>query len=157
MDNDLPAYGYVTKEATHVFSYLASRAAERIGLIGRLAQTFGGGYSWIRTGWFEPTGLPEQKQVIMQLFFLKIFFPLGGYFTWDFDSPVVKTKLEVVINMFVAWQDNPRKYLQDIKDYKTQLEPLWQGLSSALGFSKEFHEPKPFRDEVQVITENLFS
>src|ERR1700752_2087674 len=47
MDNKLPTYGYFTQEASYVFTYLGSRAGERLGLIGRLAQTFGRGYSWI--------------------------------------------------------------------------------------------------------------
>src|SRR6201993_2080388 len=53
MENKLSTYGYFTPEAGHVFTYLASRAGERFGLSYKLAQTFGRGYSWIRTGWFD--------------------------------------------------------------------------------------------------------
>lgn len=63
---------------------------------------------------------------------MKIFFPLGGYFKWDFNSPVVKTKLRAILHKLVAWQDNPRSYIQDVKDYKDQIEPLWRGLSLAI-------------------------
>ena len=134
MEGKLPTYGYHTQEAAYVFTTLASRAVERLGLIGGLAHTFGSGYSWVRTGRFDPSGIEEQKHVIKQLFFYKIFFPLGGYFNWDFNSPVVKTKLQVVLLKFTTWQDNPDIYLQDVNDYKEQLEPLWRGLSLALGF-----------------------
>ena len=134
MEGKLPTYGYLTQEAAYVFTTLASRAVERLGLIGGLAHTFGSGYSWVRTGRLDPSGIEEQKHVIKQLFFYKIFFPLGGYFNWDFNSPVVKTKLQVVLLKFTTWQDNPDIYLQDVNDYKEQLEPLWRGLSLALGF-----------------------
>ncbi len=133
MEEKLPAHGYFTQEASYVFTTLASRASERIGLRGSLAHTFGSGYSWIRTGWFDPTDM-EEEHLIKQLFFLKIFFPLGGYFNWDFNSPVVKTKLRVILLKFTTWQDEPSKYIQDVREYKSQLEPLWHGLSLALGF-----------------------
>ncbi|MGE5443967.1 MAG: hypothetical protein ACM3SR_05105 [Ignavibacteriales bacterium] len=148
MKNKLLTYGYFTQEAAYVFAFLASKAAEKLGLVGEMAQTFGRGYSWVRTGRFDPYGIEEQH-VIKQLFFMKIFFPLGGYFNWDFNSPVVKTKLRAILHKFVAWQDNPRGYIQDIKDYKAQIEPLWHGLSSALDFSRDFPELIPFKEEVR--------
>lgn len=134
MDNKLPKQGYFTQEAAYVFTILASRAGERLGLIGRLAQTFGRGYSWVRTGWFDPYGI-EEHQIIKQLFFMKVFFPLGGYFNWHFDSPEVKTKLRAILHMFAGWQDNPRRYIDDVRRHRDQLEPLWSGLSLALDFS----------------------
>jgi hypothetical protein len=134
MENKLPIYGYCTPEAGYVFVTLASKAGKRLELTCRLAETFGSGYSWVRTGWFDPNGIEEQKHVIKQLFFFKIFFPLGGYFNWDFNSPVVKTKLKAISYKFATWQDNPSGYLQDIRDYREQIEPLWRGLASALGF-----------------------
>jgi hypothetical protein len=131
MDDKLPTHGYFTQEASYVFTNLASRASERIGLGSELAHTFGSGYSWVRTGWFNSSDL-EEEHVIKQLFFFKIFFPLGGYFNWDNNSPVVKTKLKVVLLKFTRWQVDPSSYIQDVQDYKYQLEPLWRGLSSAL-------------------------
>jgi hypothetical protein len=131
MEIKLSTYGYFTQEAAYVFTYIASRAAERLGLKGEMAQIFGRGYSWVRTGCFDPFEI-EEHHVIKQLFFMKIFFPLGGYFKWDFNSPVVKTKLRAILHKFVAWQDNPRSYIQDVKDYKDQIEPLWRGLSLAI-------------------------
>ncbi len=134
MEGKLPTYEYLTQEAAYVFTILASRAVERLGLIGGLAHTFGSGYSWVRTGRFDPSGIEEQKHVIKQLFFYKIFFPLGGYFNWDFNSPVVKTKLQVVLLKFTTWQDNPSSFIEDVRDYREQIEPLWRGLASALSF-----------------------
>jgi hypothetical protein len=140
MENKLPTHGYFTPEASYVFTTLASRASERLELGGRLAQTFGSGYSWVRTGWLDLSGMEEQKHLIKQLFFFKIFFPLGGYFNWDFNSPLVKTKLKAVFYIFATWQGNPSSYIQDVKDYRSGLEPLWHGLSLALDFPRKFPE-----------------
>src|ERR1700758_922088 len=134
MENKLSSYGYFTQEASYVFTSLASKAAGRLGLIGGMAQTFGRGYSWARTGWFDPVGI-EKQHLIKQLFFMKIFFPLGGYFHWDFNSPSVKTRLRAVLYRFILWRDNPRSYVQDLRDCNAALEPLWHGLSFTLGFS----------------------
>ncbi|MGE5443488.1 MAG: hypothetical protein ACM3SR_02675 [Ignavibacteriales bacterium] len=131
MENKFPTYGYFTQEAAYAFIYLASRAAERLSLKSGMAQIFGRGYSWVRTGWFDPYGIEEQH-VIKQLFFMKIFFPLGGFLNWDFNSSAVKTKLRAILHKFVMWQDNPRSYIQDVRNYNADIEPLWQGLSLAL-------------------------
>src|SRR6201993_120245 len=128
MENKLPTYGYFTQEASYVFTSLGSKAAERLGLIGGMAQTFGRGYSWIRTGWFDPSGMEEQH-IIKQLIFFKLFFPLGRDFIgWDFNSQIVKKKLSLVFYKFITWQGNPSIYIQDVRDYREQLEPLWHGL-----------------------------
>jgi hypothetical protein len=144
MERKLPMYGYLTQEAAYAFIYLASKAVERLGLRGAMAQIFGRGYSWVRTGWFEPYGI-EEHEVIKQLFFMKIFFPLGGYFRWDFNSPEVKVRLRAILHMFMKWQDNPKSYFQDVRDCGVVLEPLWHGLSSALdlpllGSGKRYQE-----------------
>ncbi len=134
MDNKLGIHGYFTQEAAYVFSTLVSSAAKRLGLVGGLAEAFANGYSWVRTGWFDIEHIGKQH-VIKQLFFMKIFFPLGGYFNWDFNSRESKTKLKAVFNRFIAWQDNPKGYFQDIMNCKDQLEPLLLGLFLALGYS----------------------
>jgi hypothetical protein len=97
MGNKFETYGYFTEEAAYAFSALASSAAERLGLVGGLAEAFGNGYSWVITGWIDMENLGKQ-QVIKHLFFMKIFFPLGGYFNWDFNSRETKTKLKAVFN-----------------------------------------------------------
>ncbi len=144
MGNKFQTYGYFTQEAAYVFSALVSSAAERLGLVGGLAETFGNGYSWVRTGWFDMDHVGKQH-VIKQLFFMKIFFPFGGYFNWDFNSRESKTKLRAVFNRFIAWQDNPKSYGQDLNNHKDQLEPLLLGLFLALGFSRVANENKRYQ------------
>lgn len=134
MENKFQTYGYFTREAAYVFSALVSVAAERLGLVGGLAETFGNAYSWVRTGWFDLDHAGKQ-QVIKQLFFVKIFFPLGGYFKLDFNSRGSKTKLRAVFSIYIKWQDNANSYTQDITSHKDQLEPLLFGLLLALGYS----------------------
>lgn len=137
MENKLSTYGYFTPEAGYVFTYLVSRAGERLGLSYKLAQTFGRGYSWIRTGWFDLEGV-EKQHLIKQIIFFKLFFPLGrDFISWDFNSPSVRTKLRAVLYKFAAWQSNPNSYIQDVREYREQLEPLWYGLSLALNFTGE--------------------
>jgi hypothetical protein len=135
MDNKLPKNGYFTPEASYVFTTLASIAGERLGLTSRFAKTFGSGYAWVRTGCLNLTDIEEYQQLIKQLFFLKLFFPIGGFFNWDFNSQAVKTKLSLIFYKFMSWQKDPSVYIQDVKDYREQLKPLWRGLSSAIGFS----------------------
>jgi hypothetical protein len=110
MDNKLPTYGYFTQEASYVFTILASKAAERLGLIDELAQTFGRGYSWVRTGWFDSVGI-EKQHLIKQVIFFKLFFPSLGRDSWDFSSPEVKTKLKIVSDKFIAWQNVSGGYI----------------------------------------------
>jgi hypothetical protein len=140
MENKLSTYGYFTQEAAYVFTYLASRAGERLGLAYKLAQTFGRGYSWIRTGWFDLESV-EKQYLIKQIIFFKLFFPLGrDFISWDFNSPVVKAKLKAVLYKFATWQSNPNSYIQDVREFREQLEPLWYGLSLALNLTEEFSE-----------------
>lgn len=134
MENKLPKSGYFTGEAASIFTNLASIAAERIGFKDNLAQVFGTGYSWVRTGCFNLNSIyvEEPRHIIKQLFFFKLFFPIGGGFNWDFNSPVIKTKLQLVFHKFITWQNNPGSYIQDLRDYKSQIEPLLRGLALAL-------------------------
>src|ERR1700758_784718 len=69
MENKLPTYGYFTQEASYVFTSLGSKAAERLGFTDELAQTFGRGYSWVRTGWFDSVGIEEQHLMKQVIFF----------------------------------------------------------------------------------------
>lgn len=153
MENKLPTYGYFTQEASYVFTALVSSAAERLGLTDELARTFGSGYSWIRTGWFEPKGTEKQhliKQVIFfklffeydyqwlcrlfclvrQMIFFKLFFPPLGRDFWDFNSPLAKIKLKTVFDKFVAWQNVPESYIKYLRNYEAQLEMLWLIINS---------------------------
>jgi hypothetical protein len=138
MENKLSVHGYFSQEAAHVFTVLASKAAEKLGFQGKFAKTFGSGYSWVRTGWFEPDVMEKQK-LIMQLFFYKFFFPFGGDFRgWDFESHEVKAKLRLTVNTFLRWQEDPANFIRDVLQYRIQLEPLWHGLSLCMNFPQEF-------------------
>ncbi len=121
MDNKLRKQWYFTLEAAYVFSTLAPIAGERLGLVGRLAEIFGRGYSWVRTGWFDSSYL-ENQHVIKQMIFVNLFLSSGPDLRWDFNSPESKTKLKIVFNKFVTWQDKPKSYLQDVRKYRNQLE-----------------------------------
>ncbi|MFQ5788713.1 MAG: hypothetical protein ACE5H1_12120 [Thermodesulfobacteriota bacterium] len=133
MENKLPTYGYSTLEAAYVFAALVSRAGEKLGLIDRPAQIFGRGYSWVRTGVSDLNGIERQKHAIEQLMFFKIFYPHGEYFNWDFNSSVVKAKLNLIFNRFITWQ------LADSNEEYQALDTIeHQTLRSAL--SKELPE-----------------
>lgn len=134
MEYKYPIYGYFSHQAAYVFNTLALKAGERLGLIDKFATTFGGGYSCVRTGWFfHLNGDIEKHHILKQMFFLKLFSPLGGDFMgWDYKSPIAGTKMKLIFDTFTKWQDNPDSYIQDIREYKTQLEPLWHGLLLSL-------------------------
>lgn len=147
MDTKFSTCGYYTPEAAIVFAHLGSKAGKRLGLNCSLAQSFGSGYNWVRTGLFDPNGI-ETNQVIKQLFFYKFFFPLGGFFNWDFSTQVIKTKLELVFYKFNKWQDNPMMFIQDVGTYRDQLHPIWKGLSSSfIGLPQEFPGIEPSQIE----------
>ncbi|MGH7889347.1 MAG: hypothetical protein ACRENF_02205, partial [Thermodesulfobacteriota bacterium] len=50
------------------------------------------------------------------------------------DSPVVKKKMSLVFYKFIKWQNDPAIYVQDLREYREQIEPLWRGLLHALSF-----------------------
>lgn len=140
MENKFAKHGYFTPEAAYVFSALASIAAEKLGLTDSPAQIFGSGYSWVRTGCFNLNCCFDlnykegQERLGKQLFFFKLFFPIGGDFNWDFNSPAAKAKIGLVFGKFIGWQDDPNSYSHDVRNYKAQLKPLLRGLSVSLGF-----------------------
>ncbi len=146
MENKLSVYGYVTPEAGYVFTTLVSKAGKRLGLTDGQAQPFGMGYCWVRTGWFDLEHI-EKQHLMKQIIFFKFFFPIGRDFTcWDFNSPAVRTKLRTVLYKFIAWEGNPDSYIQDVRDYREQLEPLWYCLSLASIPLESFHHSCLFRD-----------
>ena len=147
MDNKLPTYSYIADEAGHVYAVLVSRAGERLKLNPRLAETFGKGYSWVRTGFLD-FSLAEKRYLIKQLFFFKLFFPLGGYFCWDFNSEASKSKLNLIYHKFNTWQNNPSIYFQDVSYYREQLECLWNDLTLAMGFQSEFTRSEEASEEL---------
>ncbi|MGB7290596.1 MAG: hypothetical protein WBD99_00280 [Thermodesulfobacteriota bacterium] len=123
MENKLQRYGYFSEEAAFVYSYLASIAAERLGLSGKLAQTFGRGYSWVRTGWFDMRDIKNQH-VIKQMIFFNVFFGGDEDLNWDFNSVVVKIKLKIIFEEYVKWQHRPSSFIKDVNFYRNQLENI---------------------------------
>ena len=94
MDRKLPKHRYFTVEAAKVFATLASKAGATLGLRESLASKFGCGYTLVRTSCLDQNCLNDfHRHVLKQLFFFKIFYPLGGFFDWDFDSPAEKLKI----------------------------------------------------------------
>lgn len=130
MESKFPKYGYSSKEAARVFAMLASKAGEKLGLDGEFTRSFSSGYGLVRTGLYDLNSSPEKYHLIKQMFFLKLFFPFGGYCTgWDFNSPTVQKKLKLVFDTFVIWQKDPASFVRDFVEYRFQLEPLWYRLT----------------------------
>ena len=130
MDRKILKYSYFTMEAANVFTTLASKAGVTLGLCETLASKFGCGYSLVRTSCLDQNCVNDvERHVLKQLLFFKIFYPLGGFFDWDFDSPAEKLKLKLVFHMFKGWQKQPESYQRDLSDFGEQLEPLLRGLS----------------------------
>lgn len=121
MDEKSMRYGYATPEALDTFTTLATRALERLGLSKGWALAFGGGYGYVRSGWF---GLHEGTEKQMMLF-SKMFFPVGKVFNWDFDSSLVKTRFKTVLERFIGWQNDSQLYANELKRYYRHSKPLW--------------------------------
>ncbi|HWP91012.1 MAG TPA: hypothetical protein VNN20_02280 [Thermodesulfobacteriota bacterium] len=135
MDNKILVNGYLTLEAAYVFTTLATKAGENLGLSGDFAKTFGSGYGWVRTGWFDLRWINQSKRVrlkdcvVNQVLFFKLFFPSSECdFCWNFDSLLVRKKLKIIFDKFFTWQNDPRNHVEDFVYYKSELVPLWHGL-----------------------------
>lgn len=134
MESKFPTCSYSSKEAARVFTVLASEAGERLGLKGEIAKSFSSGYSLVRTGWYDLNSSPEKYHLIKQMFFLKLFFPFGGYSTgWDFESPTAQKKLKLIFDTFALWQEDPASFIRDFVEYGFYLEPRWYGLPLTAG------------------------
>lgn len=120
MDRAFTQYGYATREAVNIFTVLASRAAEKLGLNEESASAFGMGYGFLRTGLVQYIKL-EPKQVL----FYKMFFPLGVNFDWNSDPSLVKEKLHIVFERFKDWQNNPQHYTRDFAESQETGE-IWK-------------------------------
>jgi len=119
MDKKLSQYGYATPEALNVFTMLASRAAENLGLNEELASAFGMGYGFVRTGLVTYHSL-EPRQIL----FHKMFFPFWGRAfhldsNCDFDLYLIKMKFKFVFERFRSWQNNPLLYAQDFEQFQS--------------------------------------
>ncbi len=138
MEKKIFIHDYHSREAAYVFTELVAEAGLRLGLHGKLARTFGGGYSWVRSGCFDLISLELddaedlEQHLTQEIFFFRFFYPAGEDFGWVFDSPVIISNLKSIFDRFLSWQNDPVGYDNDVKLYKTQIEPLWEGLTQAL-------------------------
>ncbi|HSC36174.1 MAG TPA: hypothetical protein VLG45_12930 [Thermodesulfobacteriota bacterium] len=138
MEKKIPEHDYLTMEAAYVFTELGKEAGERLGLTSELAKAFGGGYSWVRTGWFDLINLEFDDFEILEdhltrkIFFFRLFFPLKEDFSWVFDSTDVTLNFKSIFDRFSSWQNDPVGYDRDLERYKKDIEPIREGLASAL-------------------------
>lgn len=49
-----------------------------------------------------------------------------------FDSPDVTSSMKSIFDRFSCWQTDPVGYDNDIESYKNEIEPIREGLASAL-------------------------
>ncbi|HVY54882.1 MAG TPA: hypothetical protein VHC46_03910 [Thermodesulfobacteriota bacterium] len=138
MEKKLHEHDYLTREAAYVFTELGKEAGERLGLSTEMARAFGGGYSWVRTGWFDLISLEIDDLEILEdhltrkILFFRLFFPLEEDFCWVFDSPDVTSNLKLIFDRFSSWQTDPVGYDKDLESYKKEIQPIKEGLASAL-------------------------
>jgi hypothetical protein len=138
MEKKIHEHDYLTREAAYVFTELGKEAGERLGLTSELAMAFGGGYSWVRTGWFDLMNLEFddlenlEDHLTRKIFFFRLFFPLKEDFSWVFDSSDVTSNLKSIFERFLSWQNDPVGYGKDLEHYKKEIEPIREGLASAL-------------------------
>jgi hypothetical protein len=133
LEEGFPEHGYFTPEAAYVFVNLAFIAGKKLGLEDNFAESFGSGYSWVRTGFFDLDYVEDHRTVIKQLLFFQTFYPIEGDYNWSFESSEVREKLKRVFNNFLLWQNNPAAYVKGLRVFREKLEPLRRGLSKALG------------------------
>ncbi|MCL4245345.1 MAG: hypothetical protein KJ002_09480 [Candidatus Dadabacteria bacterium] len=130
---EFPEKGYFTPEAAYVYVNLVGYAGARLGLEDNFAESFGSGYSWVRTGLFDVYYAGDHRSIIKQLLFFQTFYPVEGDFHWTFESAEVKDRLKRVFSAFLLWQENPAEYVKGLRSFSDKLEPLRRGLSRALG------------------------
>lgn len=111
MDEKMPEYNYKTIEALYAYIELATKAAERLGLIGIFSMGFGSGYGNVRTGWIAEKGLPEERK-----FFFNMFFKGQKVdYNWDFHMNSMCERFKEIFDKFIEWQKNPEIYHDETK------------------------------------------
>ena len=92
----------------------------------------------MRTGWFDLINLEFDDFEILEdhltrkIFFFRLFFPLKEDFSWVFDSTDVTLNFKSIFERFSSWQNDPVGYDRDLERYKKEIEPIREGLASAL-------------------------
>lgn len=111
MDERLAGTGYRTTQALYVYIELATRAAERLGLTGSFAMSFGSGYAHVRTGWIAEKGYPVERGIFEKMFFMD----RKKHYEWDFHWTSVREKLKEILDKWSAWQSDEKLFLKEVK------------------------------------------
>jgi len=119
MDEKTEERGYKTVEALYVFVELATKAAQRLGLIGTFSMGFGAGYGSVRTGWIAEKGLPVERDIFFRMFFKGT----KKNYDWEFFWTSVGEKLKIIFDKFLAWQNDQGLYQREVKP-KAIVKPM---------------------------------
>ena len=111
MNKKLSSKGYKTTDALYVYIELATRAAERLGLIGSFSMSFGAGYGSARTGWIAEKGYPVEREIFQKMFFKD----RNEHYDWDFHWNSVKENLKDIFGKWSAWQKDEQLYIKESK------------------------------------------
>lgn len=118
MDEELSKRGYKTVEALYTYIELATKAAERLGLVGTFSMGFGTGYGNVRSGWIGEKGRKEEREIFSDMFFKRSAPSLlkgGPDYDWDFHWNSVREKLKQIFDKFIAWQNDQGLYKKEVK------------------------------------------
>jgi hypothetical protein len=110
MEEKLTQSGYRTTEALYIYIELATKAAERLGLHGSFAMSFGAGYASARTGWIAEKGYPVERRIFHKMFFRS----KKVEYDWDFHWTSVKEGLNEIFDKWSAWQSDEELYLKEV-------------------------------------------
>ncbi len=119
MDEKFSELGYKTTESLYVFIELATKAVERLGLVGTFCMGFGVGYGNARTGWIAEKGLPLERDIFSQMFFRG----RKKDYDWDFYWTLVRDRLKQIFDKFISWQNDPKLYHKEVKP-KVIVKPM---------------------------------
>jgi len=111
MDEKMDKDGYKTIEALYVFVELATKAAERLGLIGSFSMSFGAGYGSARSGWIAEKGYPIERELFVKMFFRN----RKKSYDWDYNWTSVRENLNRIFTKFESWQNNEKLYKKEVK------------------------------------------
>ncbi|MCK5391925.1 MAG: hypothetical protein KAJ31_05815, partial [Deltaproteobacteria bacterium] len=97
--------------ALYVYVEIATKAAQRLGLKGSFAVSFGAGYGSARSGWIAEKGYPIERELFVKMFFRN----RKKSYDWGFFWSSVKENLNGIFIKFQAWQDDESLYKKEVK------------------------------------------
>lgn len=133
METKIHDKGYSSIEASIVFTNLVTNAAQYLGLTYDMAESFGSGYSWVRTGFFNFSFINldpnyNYRSLSLQLMFFKLFFEGTPNYSWCFDSPFVVDKFKKIFEKFRKWNFDNNILARELINYKKELLPMQERL-----------------------------